>query len=62
MLHNATQNQFNKAEYRTLPAPLAPSQEAFGGVDGGVSGVRRPVQEEGLAGPRLSGYEVKTLL
>lgn len=45
-----------------LPASLTLPQEAFGGVDRGVSGIGGPVEEEGLLGFRLTPNEVHALL
>lgn len=45
-----------------VPSSLALPEEASGGVDGGVSGVSGPVEEEGSPGLSLSVYEVKTFL
>lgn len=45
-----------------VPAPLALPQERLGGVDRAVSGIGRPVEEEGPLGFGLTLYELKSFL
>lgn len=46
----------------TVPSTLALSKKLFRGIDRAVSGIRCPVEEEGLLGLSLTKYEVQTLL